>query len=192
MSVTRPPPRANSSRVDDTKASEREDRKKIQKEKRMDLASKKRRENHRKNIARELNRDAASIDSDDERKWVSKMIEDVNAEEKRRQGLSPAERRQEDIQVSAKALESLVKEDVGPYPSRPYAVFLLQMAPESRSGAKCELPHCVRRILPGDYRIKLDGGHWSEYPSGKFPNSPYHFLEAETEYCDRLLSRRVL
>ncbi|KAJ6178938.1 hypothetical protein N7519_009399 [Penicillium mononematosum] len=113
-------------------------------------------------------RDAASIGSDDERKWVSKVFEGIEAEEKRRQGLSPAERRQEDIQVSAKALERLVKEDVGPYSSRPYAVFLLQVAPQSRSGAKCQLPHCETRILPGDYRIKLDGGHWSEYPSGSY------------------------
>ena len=45
----------------------------------MDVALKRPRENLRKNIARELNRDAASIDSDDERKWVSKMFEGIKA-----------------------------------------------------------------------------------------------------------------
>jgi hypothetical protein len=48
----------------------------------MDLALKRPRENLRKNIARELNCDAASsIDSDDERKWkwVSKVFEGIKA-----------------------------------------------------------------------------------------------------------------
>jgi hypothetical protein len=46
----------------------------------MDLALKRPRENLRKNIARELNcDDASSIDSDDERKWVSKVFEGIKA-----------------------------------------------------------------------------------------------------------------
>lgn len=118
----------------DMDTSERDARKKIQKEKRMDLQLKKHKQNRRKNIARELNRDVASIDSDEERKWVNKIFEDIDAEEKRRQGLSPAERRREDIQSSARALEELVKAYFGPYARRPYAAFLLQEAPESRRG----------------------------------------------------------
>ncbi|EAW13445.1 uncharacterized protein ACLA_054920 [Aspergillus clavatus NRRL 1] len=132
----------------------------------MDLQLKKHKQNRRKNIARELNRDVASIDSDEERKWVNKIFEDIDAEEKRRQGLSPAERRREDIQSSARALKELVNAHFGPYTRRPYAAFLLQEAPESRRGAKCQLHHCEKSIWPGDYRIKVDDGkQWTYFPA---------------------------
>ncbi|KAJ5095030.1 hypothetical protein N7532_007321 [Penicillium argentinense] len=126
----------------------------------MDLQLKKHKQDLRENIARELDRDVASIDSDEERKWVNRIFEDIDAEEKRRQGLSPAERRREDIQSAAQVLEKLVKAYFGPYSRRLYAAFQLQEAPESRRGAKL-----------------ADGKQWSEFPSGKYSDSIlYHFF----------------
>lgn len=37
-----------------------------------------------------------------------------------------------------------------------HILFRFQRAPMSRAGAKCYLPHCDKRIRPGEYRISLD------------------------------------
>ena len=161
--VTRPPSRANRRQVDATEISERGAQKKIQKEKRMALQREKRRQNRLQNIARELGRDLASIDSDEERKYFNRLGEEDRAEEERRQALSPEEWRQEDVQSAARVFERHVNTHLGPYSRLPYPIFLLQAAPESNNGATCQLIHCPERILSHDYRITVDPGsrHWS-------------------------------
>ncbi|EER36970.1 conserved hypothetical protein [Histoplasma capsulatum var. duboisii H88] len=61
---------------------------------------------------------------------------------------------EKDIQSSARALEELVKAYFGPYAQRPYAAFLLQEAPESRRGAKCQLHHCEKSICLAIIELK--------------------------------------
>lgn len=37
-------------------------------------------------------------------------------------------------------------------------IFFIERAPNSRNGAKCQLPCCPRRIKPDEYRIALNPG----------------------------------
>lgn len=167
---------ANDSQVNATYTSEREARKKIQKDKRAELQRKKRKQRRRENIARELRCDVTSIDTDEERKYVHRMVERItteeNAERERRQGLSLEEQRQEDFQASAQHLKRHMETYLGQYARFPYPAFLLQETPQSRNGAKCQLHLCGKRIMPDDYRIAVDPGNkysWTKSP-GKYPD----------------------
>ncbi|KAJ6018478.1 hypothetical protein N7522_001942 [Penicillium canescens] len=176
MPVASPLLMAADPQVNATNTSEREARKKIQKDKRAELQRKKRQQRRREHIARELRCDVTSIDSEEERKYMRRRLERVtaegNAERERRQGLSLEERRQEDIQASAQHLKRHMETYLGQYARLPYPVFLLQETPQSRDGAKCQLHLCKKRIMPDDYRIAVDPGdqyHWSKSP-GKYPD----------------------
>ncbi|KAL4928879.1 uncharacterized protein BDV17DRAFT_86385 [Aspergillus undulatus] len=164
--VTRSPARKNPPQVSGTDTSEREAQKRIQRERRAKRAVEKRQQILRQNVARVSGRDPNSITTADIREYFNRWKEDDAAEQERRQALSAAERREEDIQAAVRYFKSYVNTELGPYSKRPYPVFLLQVAPNSANGAECQLIHCEKKILPGDYRIAVEPGenHWSGSP----------------------------
>lgn len=66
------------------------------------------------------------------------------------------EKRQDDVRLAAQMLSDMVHRSFPSGMGRRYILFRFQRAPMSRAGAKCYLPHCHKRIWPGEYRIKLD------------------------------------
>ncbi|KAL4869218.1 hypothetical protein BDV12DRAFT_85176 [Aspergillus spectabilis] len=166
MLVTRSPAGKNSPQVSATDTSKREAQKKIQQEKRAKRAAEKRQQILRQRAARASGCDPDSITTADIREYMDRWSEDEAAEQERRQALSAAERREEDIQAAARYFQSYVNTELGPCSKRLYPAFLLQVAPNSANGAQCQLIHCKKRILPGDYRIAVEPGksHWSGSP----------------------------
>lgn len=132
------------------------------------LAEKQKR-TRRKRIAWEV---GDEVDSDGEEEYWLAFDNRLEAEEARREALSPEERRQEDIELSAKAFRKHIKPQLildytGFARLSHFPLFLLQTAPDSRSRAKCRLPHCSDGIAPGQYRIALTPGIWNSRGQGK-------------------------
>ncbi|KAL4876021.1 hypothetical protein BJY04DRAFT_223506 [Aspergillus karnatakaensis] len=96
-----------------------------------------------------------------------RMVAEDEAAEERRESHSPKESRQEDVQAQAQASESdlyFIYDSFGRFRR---AVFLLQIAPRSTTGAICKISRCKALIHPGDYRIAVRPGRLS-------PNDYFH------------------
>jgi hypothetical protein len=118
--------------------------------------------NRRANIAKQVGHE---VDSDGEREYWQAVEDHWDAEEARRQALSPEARRRENIEISARIFRDHIKPQLrldssGLPDLYHYPLFLLQTAPNSRNGATCKLSDCTDRIVPGQYRIALSPGTW--------------------------------
>lgn len=132
----------------------------------------KRKRERRAVISKELGHE---VDTDEEwayekersdRSWAEFQAR-WEAEEARRQALSPEARRREDIDKAAEVFKDDIKPQVHTTYSGQaflgfYQLFLLQTAPHSHNGSICRFELCEDRIMPGEYRIVVSprNGEW--------------------------------
>jgi hypothetical protein len=114
----------------------------------------------RADIAKEV---AHDVDADGEQEYENARWErlkaQLDAEEARRDALSPEERRKEDVVRAVRSFKQSIKPHSLFHNFRSvceldyYPTFVLQEAPRSHNEARCYAGVCEKRILPGEYRI---------------------------------------
>jgi hypothetical protein len=117
----------------------------------------------RKRAETAIERMARLMDSDEEQERWRAVSARFDAEQARREALSPEERDREDTECQAGLLRSHIEPQLevcfdGVAHLDYYPIFQFQKAPHSHNGATCRFIHCTNRIVPGQYRIALSPG----------------------------------